>query len=135
MKNLRTRKGFTILELLVVLIVVGILVAIAFPVFGTMLTKGRQASVDADVRNAAVEIAVALDDNTVLDVDGLVPALDAVRGKYANTDLSVNGNPGGFVVLGTHVRDDSVCGSYIIGTFTGQLCPEADEEEGEGEGE
>jgi type IV pilus assembly protein PilA len=112
MKNLRTRKGFTILELLVVLIVVGILVAIAFPIFGTMLAKGRQTSVDSDVRNAAIEVAVAAEDDAAADLATLLAGVEA---KYENTTLSVTGNAGAFTVSGVHNRDAEVTGSYTIG--------------------
>ncbi len=54
----RSKKGFTLAELLIVIAIIAILIAIMFPVFGAQLDKARAAAELANVR-AAYSEAVA----------------------------------------------------------------------------
>lgn len=48
----RNSEGFTIIELLIVILIIGVLAAIAIPKFGATRDKAALASVRSDVRNA-----------------------------------------------------------------------------------
>lgn len=58
MMNRKKGKGFTLMELLIVLAIVGVLVAIAIPVFAKQLEKSREATDLANVRSAYAELMV-----------------------------------------------------------------------------
>lgn len=57
-KLLKNKKGFTLMEMLIVVAIIVILVAVSMPVFTNQLDKSRKATDDANIR-AAKAVAVA----------------------------------------------------------------------------
>ena len=68
------QQGFTLLELLVVLGVVGLLAALAGPVLGKTLAKSRQTACLSNLRQIGFGLQSYLQDN-----DGDLPAMKAMR--------------------------------------------------------
>ena len=93
LKKLRkNKKGFTLAELLIVVAIIGVLVAISIPIFTSQLEKAREATDEANIRNAyAVVQSAALteekqDDLSKNDVDGLITyTVSGAAGTYKYT--------------------------------------------------
>lgn len=63
--NTKNRKGFTLSELLIVVAIIGVLVAVAVPIFSSQLEKSREATDLANVRSAYAQIiAEAITDDS-----------------------------------------------------------------------
>ena len=60
MKKRNNKKGFTLAELLIVVAIIGVLVAISFPIFAGKMEKARIATDKANVRAAYAEATAAL---------------------------------------------------------------------------
>ena len=58
LKKFTNKKGFTLMEMLIVVAIIAILVAIAIPTFAGQLDKARQATDAANIRVAYAEAAL-----------------------------------------------------------------------------
>ena len=57
LKKLNNKKGFTLMEMLIVVAIIAVLVAIAIPVFNGALTKSKEAADVANIRAAVRRVA------------------------------------------------------------------------------
>ena len=64
LKKLTNKKGFTLMEMLIVVAIIAVLVAIAIPTFNNALEKSREATDAANLRAAYAECAVAMISDT-----------------------------------------------------------------------
>lgn len=66
----RNQKGFTIMEMLIVVVIIAVLVAIAIPTFNSALTKSKEAADVANIRAAYAEVMMDyMMDGTKLTTD------------------------------------------------------------------
>jgi type IV pilus assembly protein PilA len=70
-EKFRNKKGFTLVEILIVVAIIAILVAVSIPLVNTSLTKAREATDDANLRAAKAE-ATIMYMNYQMGVDGAV---------------------------------------------------------------
>lgn len=77
-------KGFTLMEMLIVVAIIAVLVAIAIPVFTNQLEKSREATDAANIRSAYAEVmACAMTNATKTDAaKNKVDLDDSVAGGY-----------------------------------------------------
>lgn len=116
MRKMKNKKGFTLMEMLIVVAIIAILIAIAIPTFASSLNKARVATDEANIRSgyASVMTDVLMDENYSveggttktatykLNKDGSVTKItdkvtDAADpyttvGKNDNADTAVAGN-------------------------------------------
>ena len=70
MRKMKNSKGFTLMEMLIVVAIIAVLVAIAIPVFNGALTKSKEAADVANVRATYAEWQTAmLTENTKAPAD------------------------------------------------------------------
>ena len=74
-KKLKSKKGFTLMEMLIVVAIIVILLAIAIPSFNGSLRKARLAADEANVRSYYAEVMVQAmaDDSYAIPTDNTLP--------------------------------------------------------------
>lgn len=113
MKSLKSKKsskkGFTLMEMLIVVAIIAILVAIAIPTFTSSLNKAKDGADLANARSlyAAIEIAVLTDDNSET-----IPNAGASSITFGDTTYTFNSTPTIKYTAATASAD----GSWVITT-------------------
>ena len=119
----RGNKGFTLMEMLIVVAIIAVLIAIAIPVFTSQLEKSREATDAANIRAAYAEVSVAaIDDPTSVDdkVVTLTQQQDDWQNEEAKTGLENVFNVDGYTCDISGVgQGKSATIAWVAGSGTG----------------
>lgn len=118
-KALKNKKGFTLVELMVVVAILGVLVAVAVPVYNNMTSKAELSTIKANLRiiNSAIMQA---------DIDGVTPdeTDDDFVGAYLQgwpdgpkgTTYEIGGTAApyyGVAILGAEYKEKNAAGTEL----------------------
>jgi prepilin-type N-terminal cleavage/methylation domain-containing protein len=109
--KLKSKKGFTLMEMLIVVAIIGVLAAIAIPVFNMSLDSTRKATDDANYRAAKASSTVEYLNATYNN------GTNGASGKYFTTDGTWAAAATGTTVYKGLVSPN--VGSYLVANATG----------------
>lgn len=117
----KAQGGFTLLEVMIVVVIVGILAAIAFPSYDEYVKRGKRAEGQAVLNEAAARqeryfaqnnayITAAADIGKL----GMKTSGDAVVSETSLYQLEVGGNGGGYTLTAVQTFGDTACGNLTL---------------------
>jgi type IV pilus assembly protein PilA len=113
LNKMKDQKGFTLIELMIVIAIIGILAAIAIPQFNAYRKRSYNSSAVADLRNAATaQEAYFVDESTYCGTTGTL--ISATYGLYLSDKVVFNitsHNASSYVMTSYHPSGSE---SYII---------------------
>ncbi|AGI22820.1 type 4 fimbrial biogenesis protein PilE [Pseudomonas sp. ATCC 13867] len=117
----RVQTGFTLLEVMIVVVIIGILAAIAYPSYEEYIKRGKRAEGQAMLNDAAARqeryyaqnnaYVTATDD---LDKLGMRTSGSNVVSETGQYTLQVAGGGGGYTLTAVQQFNDSQCGNLTL---------------------
>ncbi|MEO9333294.1 type IV pilin protein [Ectopseudomonas guguanensis] len=119
-KQLNRQQGFTLIEVMIVVLVIGILAAIAYPNYSEYVKRGNRSEGQAFLNDVAARQeryfsqnnAYITSNNDVAKL-ALKNGLASETGKYQLV-LSSSNNDGGYTLTATQQFNDTKCGNLTL---------------------
>ncbi len=118
-------RGFTLIEVLIVTVIIGILAAIAIPKFSNTKRKAYAASMKTDLRNLVTIEEAYFFDNTTYTTDKSAAGLNYFESSGVTVTITVTaGPPVGFSATSVHTATASTCAIFVT---TAPVAPATDD--------
>ena len=110
----RHQNGFTLIEVLIVTVIIGILAAIAIPKFSRSKEKAYMAAMKSDLRNLITAQEEYFADNTTYTTDKSAAALNFTESAGVTVTIAVTaGPPIGYSGTSVHTATAETCAIFI----------------------
>ena len=124
-RKIKSAKGFTLAELLIVVAIIAVLVAIGIPIFTSQLEKSREAVDLSDVRSAYAEVMMAAitgDTTAYYTKDANQTIYDSQNSVYTITVTPLKQKQSGWQTADCRLRLE-VCQFYSRRALIGKVQP------------
>ena len=112
----RNQTGFTLIEILVVTVIIGVLASIAIPKFTNTKDKAYMAAMKSDLRNLTTTQEMYFADNMTYTTDKSAAGLDLNESTGSTVSIVVTvGPPMGYNATATHTATAETCAIFIAG--------------------
>jgi prepilin-type N-terminal cleavage/methylation domain-containing protein len=106
--NKRVQKGFTLIELMIVIAIIGILVSIAIPLFSAYKQRGYNAAAKSDVKNTYVAAQAYFNDYPRETISNTSNIIAYGFNPTLNVYISSSGTLFNLSITGSHISSNPV---------------------------
>lgn len=119
--RIRNKKnGFTMIELMIVVVIVGVLAAIAIPIYGKYITNSRMTEASSRLGEIVTAAKAYAQENDAWPTDASGGIVDVSPTQYFTYSITAGGGPptGAFQVTATGKPGDKMDGASLVMDLT-----------------